>query len=96
MTTTPQLPTTRRHAVGGDVLHPGAPGYDAARSVWNGMVDHRPAVIVRCHSVADVIAAVRFARERDLEVGVRCGGHNIAGLAVPDGGLMIDLDRWTG
>ena len=95
MHTTAQFSTTtttaRRRHFDGQVLRPGAPGYDFARSVWNGMVDRRPAVIVRCATVADVVAAVRTARERDLEIGVRCGGHNIAGLAVPDGGLMIDL-----
>jgi FAD/FMN-containing dehydrogenase len=87
-----------RRAYDGQVLTPGSPGYDAARSVWNEMVDHRPALIIRCASVADVVNAVRLARERELEIGVRCGGHNIAGLAVPDGGLMIDLtglDRVT-
>ena len=73
------------------LLNPGAPGYDAARSVWNAMIDRRPALIARCGSTDDVMAAVRLARERDLEIGVRCGGHNIAGLAVPEGGLMIDL-----
>ena len=77
----------------GLVLTPDSPGYDAARSVWNGMVDHHPALIFRCASIDNVVAAIRTARERDLEVGVRCGGHNIAGLAVPHGGLMIDLTR---
>jgi FAD/FMN-containing dehydrogenase len=94
MTTTAQsftATTTRRPAFDGQVLTPDSPGYDAARSIWNDMVDHRPALIVRCVSVSDVVTAVRFARERDLEIGVRCGGHNIAGHAVPDGGLMIDL-----
>jgi FAD/FMN-containing dehydrogenase len=73
------------------LLTAGDPGYDESRSVWNAMIDRRPAAIARCQSSADVVAAVRFAREHDLEIGVRCGGHNIAGLAVPDGGLMIDL-----
>src|SRR5579859_3634996 len=93
MTITAQSPTTttRLPRLDGQVLTPGIPGYDAARSVWNGAVDRRPALIIRCASVDDVIAAVRAARASDLEIGVRCGGHNIAGLAVPQGGLMIDL-----
>src|SRR5947209_20357512 len=93
MTTTepPHARVVRHAGFGGHALTPGKPGYDAARSVWNGMIDHRPALIVRCASVDDVVTAIRSARERDLEVGVRCGGHNITGLAVPDGGLMIDL-----
>jgi FAD/FMN-containing dehydrogenase len=99
MTITARFPTTdRRPQFDGEILMPGTPGYDSARSVWNGMIDHRPALIVRCASVDDVVTAVRTARQRDLEIGVRCGGHNIAGLAVPDGGLMIDLtglDRVT-
>src|SRR4051794_29050223 len=73
------------------LLAPGTPGYDSARAVWNAMIDHRPATIARCASADDVVAAIRLARDLDLEIGVRCGGHNIAGLAVPDGGLMIDL-----
>jgi FAD/FMN-containing dehydrogenase len=93
MTTTAQSHTTSVHRshFDGQVLTPGTDGYDSARSVWNAMIDHRPKLIVRCASVGDVVTAVRTARERDLEIGVRCGGHNIAGLAVPDGGLMIDL-----
>ena len=92
MTSTAQLPTTvRRSPSSGQVLTPGTRGYDSARSVWNAMIDHHPTLIVQCASAGDVVSAVRTARERGLEIGVRCGGHNIAGLAVPDGGLMIDL-----
>jgi FAD/FMN-containing dehydrogenase len=85
--------TAHRLHFDGRLLTPDTPAYDSARSVWNVMIDHRPALIVQCASVADVVRAVRTARECDLEIGVRCGGHNIAGLAVPDGGLMIDLTR---
>jgi hypothetical protein len=75
----------------GDVLVPGDPGYDAARAVWNAMVDRRPRLIVRCRSVGDVRAAIRAARDLNLEIGVRCGGHSVVGVGVPDDGLMIDL-----
>jgi len=75
----------------GDVLAPGDPGYDAARAVWNAMVDRRPRLIARCRTVADVQAAVRAGRDLGLEIGVRCGGHSVVGLAIPDDGLMIDL-----
>jgi FAD/FMN-containing dehydrogenase len=75
----------------GQLLRPDDDGYDLARSVWNAMIDRRPRLIVRCGSVADVATAVRYARDHDLDIGVRGGGHNITGYAVPDAGLMIDL-----
>jgi FAD/FMN-containing dehydrogenase len=75
----------------GSLLTPGDAGYDAARVVWNGMIDRRPALIARCAGPADVIAAVNFARTHRLLVSVKGGGHNITGNAVCDGGLMIDL-----
>lgn len=75
----------------GDIIRPGSDAYDVARKVWNGTIDRQPACIARCKSVADVQAALRFARENDLAVAVRGGGHNAAGLAVCDGGLVIDL-----
>jgi len=75
----------------GRLARPGDDGYDAARKVWNGMIDRRPALIARCAGPADVIAAMRFAREHGLLVSVKGGGHNITGNAVCEGGLMIDL-----
>jgi FAD/FMN-containing dehydrogenase len=80
-----------RHRFQGQVLLPGQDGYHQARQVWNAMVDRRPAMIARCTSPADVAAAVGFARAHGLELGVRCGGHSVLGLSVPEGGLMIDL-----
>jgi FAD/FMN-containing dehydrogenase len=78
-------------AMSGELLLPDHADYDAARRVWNGMIDRRPAAIARCQSVADVQAVVNFAREQGLEIAVRGGGHNAAGLAVVDDGLVIDL-----
>jgi FAD/FMN-containing dehydrogenase len=75
----------------GSVLRPGEQGYDEARVLWNGMVNKRPAVIAQCRGVADVIEAVNFARNSGLELSVRGGGHNVAGNALCDGGLTIDL-----
>jgi FAD/FMN-containing dehydrogenase len=75
----------------GALLREGEDGYDAARKVWNGMIDRRPALIARCAGVADVMAAVRFARTHSVLVSVKGGGHNITGNAVCEGGLMIDL-----
>jgi FAD/FMN-containing dehydrogenase len=80
-----------RSTVQGTLLLPGEHGYDDARTVWNAMIDRRPAVIVRVACVADVIAAVRFARDHDLLFSVRGGGHNVTGSAVADGGLMLDM-----
>ena len=80
-----------RSALNGEVLTPGDAGYDDAREVWNGMIDRRPGLIARCLSAEDVATAVDFARERRLLVSVRGGGHHIAGNAVCEGGLMIDL-----
>ena len=85
------MTTTATPTLDGQLLLPGDAGFDDARTVWNAIVDRRPRMIVRCAGVADVVAAVRTARELDLEIGVRCGGHSILGLAVPDDGLMIDL-----
>jgi FAD binding domain-containing protein/berberine-like enzyme len=80
----------------GPLLRPGETGYDDARRIWNGMIDRRPALIARCRGVADVINAVNFARAHGLLAAVRGGGHNVAGNAVCDGGLMIDLSLMRG
>ncbi|MFP9061578.1 FAD-binding oxidoreductase [Natrialbaceae archaeon A-chndr2] len=77
----------------GDVVRPDDAEYDDARSVWNGMIDKYPALIARCRGVADVIRAVEFARENDLRATVRGGGHNVAGTAVCNDGLVIDLSE---
>src|SRR5690606_6151088 len=75
----------------GDLITPTDPHYDEARTIYNAMIDKRPALIARCENVADVIAAVNFARENGLALAVRSGGHNGAGLALVDDGLVIDL-----
>ncbi|HEY9457950.1 MAG TPA: FAD-binding oxidoreductase [Gaiella sp.] len=75
----------------GELLLPTTPGYDTARTIWNGAVDRRPAIVARCTGVADVVAAVRSAREHDLEIAIRGGGHNVAGTAMCDDGIVIDL-----
>src|SRR5215813_8277291 len=77
----------------GRVLTPGDEGYDPSRRIWNGMIDRKPAVIVRCSSADDVRAAVKLARAREIPVSVRSGGHGVAGTAVCEGGLMIDLSN---
>jgi FAD/FMN-containing dehydrogenase len=78
------------------ILRPGEVGYDQARRVWNAMVDRRPALIVRCREIRDVVEAVALARREGLEIGIRCGGHSVVGHAVPEGGLMIDLTPMDG
>src|SRR5437763_12084717 len=85
-----------RDALRGELVLPGDAAYDEARSVWNGMIDRRPAMIARCTGTSDVIAAIRFARSEGLTVAVRGGGHNVAGNATCDGGLVIDLSPMKG
>lgn len=85
-----------RTAIKGQLLLPEDDGYDEIRGIWNGMIDRRPAAIVRTIGVADVQACVRFAREHELPITIRGGGHNIAGLCTADGALMIDLSLMRG
>jgi FAD/FMN-containing dehydrogenase len=80
----------------GTLLRPDEPGYDDARKIHNGMIDRKPALIARCLGTADIVDAVNFARTRGLEIAVRGGGHNVAGRAVCDGGLMLDLSLMKG
>jgi FAD/FMN-containing dehydrogenase len=88
--------TNLANEVSGSVLGPEDTGYDAARAVHNGLIDRRPALIVRCRTTNDVIAALAFARRAGLEVSIRGGGHNVAGRAVTDGGVMINLAEMKG
>lgn len=80
-----------RQQLRGALILPGDPDYDTARAVWNGLIDKRPAAIARCAGTADVVAAIRFASANGIEIAVRGGGHNVAGHATSDGGLVIDL-----
>jgi FAD/FMN-containing dehydrogenase len=82
--------------VRGPVIQAGDEGYDGARAIWNGLIDRKPALIVQCSGAADVVDAVNFARERDLLLSIKAGGHNVAGNAVNDGGLVIDLSQMRG
>lgn len=85
-----------RRSLNGSLLRPAEPGYEEARRIWNGMIDRRPGLIARCISAADVVTCVNFARDRDLLVSVRGGGHNVAGNAICEGGLVIDLSAMKG
>ncbi len=78
-------------SLSGQLLKPSSNGYDAARSLWNAMIDHKPALIAQCTSAEDVAAAVKFGHEHDLLTSVRCGGHSFSGKSVAENGLMIDL-----
>ena len=80
----------------GELVLPGSAGYEAARVVWNGMVDRRPAVVARCAGVGDVRAAILFGREHDLPIAIRAGGHSLAGFSTCDDGIVIDLSRIHG
>jgi FAD/FMN-containing dehydrogenase len=90
---TPEALAALRAALGGQVFLPGEPGYDQSRTVWNATVDKRPGLVVRCQGTSDVIQAMRFSRQHELLVAVRSGGHNIAGKAVADGAVLIDLSQ---
>ncbi|WP_086738845.1 FAD-binding oxidoreductase [Streptomyces glaucescens] len=85
-----------REDLAGDVFAPGDAGYDEARTVFNAMIDRRPAVIAQCADEDDVVRAVRFGRELDLNIAVRGGGHSVAGMALNDNGLVVDLRRMHG
>ena len=93
---TPEHVAAFKKALQGRVLLDGDEGYDEARAVWNAMIDRRPAMVARCAASADVATAVTFARTHDLLVSVKGGGHNVAGHAVCEGGLLIDLSRMQG
>lgn len=85
-----------REDFAGSVILPTNEGYEAARSVWNGIIDRHPAVVVRCTGVSDVISAVRFAREQGLVIAVRAGGHSVGGFSTCDSGIVIDLSGMRG
>ena len=85
-----------RESIRGELITPTDAGYDEARAIWNGMIDKRPALIIRAAGVADVIAAVEFASSQDLELAVRGGGHSLPGFSTTDGGVVIDLSPMKG
>ena len=91
-----EVPGAVRAAFTGELIAPADPGYEQARRVHNGLIDKHPALIARCRTVPDIVDAVTIGREQAAEISVRGGGHNVAGLAVTDGGLMIDLAPMKG
>jgi FAD/FMN-containing dehydrogenase len=95
-TMTPDAIESFGGAFAGDVIGPDHPSYDDARKVWNGVIDRSPALIARCSGIADAVAAVRFAPEHPMEVSIRGGGHQVAGTAVCDDGLVIDVSQMNG
>ena len=91
-----QATTLTKSEFSGNIFEPGDPGYDDARAIWNAMIDRHPAIIAQCLNVDDVIAAVKLAGARNLPMSIRGGGHNVAGHAVCDKGIMIDLSKMRG
>ncbi len=85
-----------RASLRGTLLTSADAAYNDARSIWNGMIDRKPALIARCVGVSDILAGVKFARETGIALSMKAGGHNIAGTAVADGGLMLDLSQMRG
>jgi FAD/FMN-containing dehydrogenase len=96
MTLAPAAVEELRTRVRGPVITPEDPAYDEARSIWNGMIDKRPAAIARCTGAADIIDSLNFAREAGLPLSIRAGGHNIGGTALCDDGVVIDLSQLKG
>jgi FAD/FMN-containing dehydrogenase len=96
LTLTPEDLAALRLRLRGPVLLPDDPGFADSRTVWNAMIDRKPGLVVRCIGTSDVIACVHFAREHKLLLSIKCGGHNIAGLAVADGAMMLDLSLMRG
>ncbi|MES1241792.1 MAG: FAD-binding oxidoreductase [Acidobacteriota bacterium] len=93
---TPEMLGGLRMRLRGQVLVPGDAGYEESRTVWNAMIDRRPALVVRCLGIADVVACVQFAREHGLLLCIKGGGHNIAGLALADGAFLLDMSLMRG